>query len=387
MMTKDDREIPVFFNKLRANTRGYCGPWNYIQGPGEFDKIEKYTSKYSKNVFILIDSLMYDLLGARLKQAYEQTDSTYRIDKFNGECCCTEITRVATEIKRCGATLAVAVGGGKTLDTLKAAAVDSGIHYFIVPTSAANDAPVSSFAIIYTDEGHHDGGRTFDTGSTMVLVDSEIIAKAPRRFIISGMGDALSTYFEARAVERSNTQNLVGEGYRCCKVGLAIAKLSYEILLADGVKALQALDRGIISEAVENIIEANTLMSGLGFQNTNCSIAHAVNAGLAEIPGAVSYLHGERVAFGVLCQLMFENSPMEEINTVLKFMVDVGLPVTLKQVGVEPVMDSIMKIADKMVYRNRTSHTQVGVINIDTIAASIMAADAMGAAFLTKSKC
>ncbi|MCL2205913.1 MAG: hypothetical protein FWB82_05280, partial [Treponema sp.] len=100
-----------------------------------------------------------------------------------------------------------------------------------------------------------------------------------------------------------------------------------------------------------------------------------------------SYLHGERVAFGVLCQLMFENSPMEEINTVLKFMVDVGLPVTLKQVGVEPVMDSIMKIADKMVYRNRTSHTQVGVINIDTIAASIMAADAMGAAFLTKSKC
>ena len=385
-MTKDAREIPVVFPKLRETTRAYCGPWNYIQGPGEFDNIEKYTSKYSKNVYILIDSFLYDSLGERIKQAYAQTDSKYLLDKFGGECCRTEITRVMAGIKKCGATLAVAVGGGKTLDTVKTAAVDSGINYFIVPTSAANDAPVSSLAVIYTDEGYHEGGRSFETGSTMVLVDSEIIAKAPRRLIISGIGDALSTYFEARAVEHSNTQNLVGEGYRCCKVGLAIAKLSYEILLADGVKALQALDRGIISEAVENIIEANSLMSGLGFQNTNCSIAHAVNAGLTEIPEASSYLHGERVAFGVLCQLMFENSSMEEINTVLKFMTDVGLPVTLKQVGVEPRMDTIMKMADKMVYRNKTSHTQTGVINLDTIAACIMAADAMGTAYLAKSK-
>ena len=383
-MTKDNREIPVFFQKLRVNTRGYCGPWNYIQGPGEFDNIEKYTKKYSRNIYILIDSFLYDSLGKRIKEAYSQTDSVYFIDKFQGECSRTEITRVMAEIKKCGATLAVAVGGGKTLDTVKTAAVDSGINYFIVPTSAANDAPVSSLAVIYTDEGHHDGSRSFDSGSTMVLVDSEIIAKAPRRLIIAGMGDALSTYFEARAVERSNTQNMVGEGYRCCKVGLAIAKLSYEVLLADGVKALQALERGIISEAVENIIEANSLMSGLGFQNTNCSIAHAINAGLTEIPEAAPYLHGERVAFGVLCQLMFENSPMEEINTVLQFMTDVGLPVTLKQVGVEPGMENIMKMADKMVYRNRTSHTQAGVINVDTISACIMAADAMGAAFLAK---
>jgi len=386
-MTKDNREIPVFFPKLRVTTRAYCGPWNYIQGPGEFDNLEKYTGKFSKNVYFLIDSFLFDSLGERIKKAYSTTDTAYFVDKFGGECSRKEIKRVADEIKKCKATLAVAVGGGKTLDTVKTAAVDAGVNYFIVPTSAANDAPVSSLAIIYTDEGHHDGGMSFYSGSTMVLVDSEIIAKAPRRLIISGMGDALSTYFEARAVERSNTQNLVGDGYCSCKVAMAIAKLSYETLLADGIKALRALDRGIISAAVENIIEANTLMSGLGFQNTNCSIAHAVNAGLAEIPEAGSYLHGERVAFGVVCQMMFENSPMEEINTVLKFMVDVGLPVTLKQVGVEPKMDSIMKIADKMVYRNRTSHTQAGVVNIDTIAASIMAADAMGAEFLGNAKC
>ena len=385
-MTKDDREIPVFFEKLRVTTRGYCGPWNYIQGPGEFDNLEKYTSKYSKNVYMLIDSLLYDSLERRIKQIYEKTESVYFIDKFGGECSFKEIARVVDEIKKCGATLAVAIGGGKTLDTVKTAAVDAGINYFIVPTSAANDAPTSAFAIFYTDEGHHAGGRSFDTGSTMVLVDSEIIIKAPRRLLISGMGDALSTYFEARAVERSNTRNLVGEGYCCCKVSLAIAKLSYETLLADGAKALQALDRGIISEAVENIIEANTLMSGLGFQNTNCSIAHAVNAGLTEIPEAAGYLHGERVGFGVICQLMFENSPIEEIDTVLKFMTDVGLPVTLKQLGVEPTMDNIMKMADKMVYRNKTSHTQAGVVNLDSIAACIMAGDAMGTTFLSKAK-
>ena len=87
-------------------------------------------------------------------------------------------------------------------------------------------------------------------------------------------------------------------------------------------------------------------MSGLGFQNTNCSIANAVNAALSEIPEAAGYLHGERAGFGVICQLVFENAPTEEINTVLKFMTDIGLPVTLKQLDVRPGMDNIMKMAD-----------------------------------------
>jgi glycerol dehydrogenase len=382
-MTKDTREIPVFYPKMRKNTRGYCGPWNYIQGPGEFDNLEFYTKKYSKNIYILVDGFLFDSLGERVKKIYKKTDSTYHLDRFGGECSLKEISRVMEEIKKYDATLAVAIGGGKTLDTIKTASIDSGIQFFVVPTSAANDAPPSSLAVIYSTEGYHEGGRSFDRGSTLVLMDTEIIARAPRRLIISGMGDALSTWFEARAVDRSNTRNLVQEGYRCCKVGLAIAKLSYETLLADGVKALQALGRGIVSEAVENVIEANCLMSGLGFQNTNCSIAHAVNAGLTEIPEAAPYLHGERVAFGVVCQLIFENAPMEELNTVLKFMTDIGLPVTLKQVGVEPEMQTVMQVAEMMVYRNRTSHSQAGVINVDTIAACIMAADAMGSAYLS----
>ena len=38
----------------------------------------------------------------------------------------------------------------------------------------------------------------------MVIMDTEVIAKAPVRFLMAGIGDALATYYEAAACEQSD---------------------------------------------------------------------------------------------------------------------------------------------------------------------------------------
>ncbi len=382
-MRKNHQEIPIFHKPVTSTTRGFAAPWCYVQGPGEFDKLPQYAAVYSDRVFALIDCFLYGMLGDRLNEAFAKTNLSLYIDRFGGECCQSEIDRVIGLIRKQGASLAIAIGGGKTLDTVKVAAITLGIHLIIVPTAASNDAPVSALAVIYTPEGVHDHSVTFHRGSDMVLVDSEIVMKAPRRLLVAGMGDALSTYFEAKACYRKQVKNGVNQGYLPCMTAMAIAKLSYETLMKDSTKALLAQENGIINEAFENILEVNVLMSGLGFENTGCSLAHAVNAGLSELKEAAPYLHGERVGFGVLVQLAFENADIQKIRGILKYMVSVGLPVTLRQLGVENTPEKIEIMAKKMVYHSGLAHTQSKVVNMDTVSAAIRMADALGEAYRT----
>jgi len=233
-------------------------------------------------------------------------------------------------------------------------------------------------SVIYTEEGVYIKNVRHKKNSEMVLIDTEIVAKAPIRLFIAGMGDALATYFEALANDRSDTANYVGKGYRRCKAGMAIAEMCYKILMEDGVKAKLSLEQNVSSEAVENIIEANTLLSGLGFENTGCACAHGIHAGLTELPCTHKYFHGEKVAFGVVCQLMLENASTELIDQVLDFMISVGLPITLAELGVEATAENVRIIACKTAINNKLIQAEPFLITEDRVFNAIMAADAIG---------
>lgn len=91
----------------------------------------------------------------------------------------------------------------------------------------------------------------------------------------------------------------------------------------------------MVTEALERIIEANTYLSGIGFESSGLAAAHAIHNGFTILEECHHLYHGEKVAFGTLAQLVLQNSPMDEIETVLGFCQRVGLPVTLAQMGVK----------------------------------------------------
>ncbi|NLW07089.1 MAG: glycerol dehydrogenase [Clostridia bacterium] len=363
---------------VEATTRAFGSPSKYIQGPGEFNNLEVYTKSFGKIVFALIDGFLYDALNKDLRAIYDSSESDYHAEKFQGECCQPEVDRLTAKANEYSADVIVGIGGGKTIDTAKIVASSLNLPLVIVPTSASTDAPTSAMSVIYTESGEHRGTIRHKRNPDLVLVDTNIITKAPLRLFISGMGDALATYFEARANEASDSANFVGKGYRRCKAGMAIAKMCYDILLQDGLKAKLALKRGVCTEAVENVIEANTLLSGLGFENTGCAAAHGIHAGLTEIAATHKYLHGEKVAFGVICQLVMENAPPEELETIIRFCMQVGLPTTLAQLDVEATEENIRTIAHKVVAGNPLVHAEPFKITEDVVYNAIIAADELG---------
>ena len=209
----------------------------------------------------------------------------------------------------------------------------------------------------------------------IVLVDTEIVCKAPVRLLVSGMGDALSTYFEAEANARSDTPNYVGEGYRRTRLSLAIARLCYSIIIEEGLYAKISAENGCCSGALEDVIEANILLSGLGYENTGCAGAHGINVGLTALYETRPYYHGEKVAFGTICQLVLENQPPSLIEEVIDFCLSVGLPVTLAQLGVEPTEEKLTIVARLAV---ETIESEPFLLTEQSVVHAIKTADSLG---------
>ena len=358
-----------------ANVIG--SPSRYVQGRGELAHLYEHCEKYGKDLFVLVSASGKKRVEGKIAQSVEGTGAKVVYETFNGECSQKEIDRVVEAFKASGCNVVVGIGGGKIHDTAKAAAYYAGAPVAIVPTIASTDAPCSALSVIYTDEGVFDRYLFLPANPTVVLVDTDIVAAAPARLLVSGMGDALATYFEARACQASGASNCVGG--KVTLAAMSLARLCYETLLADGLKAKLAVERHVCTTAVENVIEANTYLSGVGFESGGLAGAHAIHNGLTAIPETHSLYHGEKVAFGTLVQLVLENAPLEELEEVLEFCTEVGLPTTLADLGVEnPTQEQLMEVAKLACADADTLHNMPFPVDADSVYAAILAADELG---------
>jgi glycerol dehydrogenase len=350
-------------------------PGKYIQGVSAINELPALIDLLGKQGLILTSPSVNDKVlpgccvdwGAR----------SIPIEVFRGECCEEELSRLSAAIEQMHADVLVGMGGGKTIDTAKIAADRASIPVVIVPTIASSDAPCSGCAVLYTKNGVFVSVLYQKMNPAAVLVDLGIIAAAPTRFLVAGMGDALSTWFEARSCERTQSTNECG-GYSTA-AGLAIAKLCYETLLSHGVAAKLANERRLVTPALARIVEANILLSGIGFESAGLAAAHSIHNGLTALAETHSFYHGEKVAFGVLVGLQLVDAPADETGIVYSFCEDVNLPTTLADIGLGNAdRGYLMQAAEKACAPGQPIHHEAGVITPGNVLDAMLAADALG---------
>lgn len=323
----------------------FGSPSRYIQGPGELYRLPLHTKKYTGVVFALIDAYFYDGMSLELAKGYTDGKQEFICVPFSGEITKEKIDSYCNQAAECGAEVIIGIGGGKTLDTAKAVA-SHGRALIVVPTSASTDAPTSAMSVIYNDRNEHADVYYYDKNPDLVLVDSKIIAEAPVRFLIAGMGDALATVYEARASVRTGSPNYIDQmtgPYLATQTARAIAELCGRTILEYGASAKAANELHELNDALEAVIEANTLMSGLGFENVGCAASHVICNGISATPEGAIALHGEKVAYGILCQLTAEED-WEELKKVRAFYRTVGLPLHLTDMGVPATEENLRVI-------------------------------------------
>lgn len=367
--------------------KAFICPSKYVQGENELLNLGYFVSTYGKAALLIAHPDDVTRVKGSLDASAAKFGIAFVESGFGGECSREEVARLEKVAKNNNCSCIIGLGGGKAIDTAKCVA--KGDNLIIVPTIAATDAPTSHSAVLYTPDGAFDDYAYFKQSPSVVLIDTTIIANAPVRFLVSGMGDALSTYFEARASANAfaNVNAGLPCGFREGKCGpakgtntaLALAELCFKTLLRDGVKAKIACECKQVTPALENIIEANILLSGLGFESAGLAGAHAIHDGLTILPGTHHSYHGEKVAFGTLAQLILENAPTEEVETVLDFCLQIGLPVCLADIGVDSVTEAeLIEVAQKACIPEESVHSMPFPVTVESVAAAIATADKTG---------
>ena len=355
-------------------------PSLYVQGPDLFDQLPLYFKGLGNHPLILISDGGAQRFRARLEASFSSASFSCTFHTFVGECCWEEINQAANHAKATGSDVIVGIGGGKILDTTKAVAYQLHLPVVIVPTAASTDSPCSSLSVIYRPTGEFEQYLFLDHSPNAVLVDTSIIAKAPPSLLAAGMGDAMATWFEARACQKSGSDNQVAG--KPTQAALALAHLCWDLLQKNGVAALEAAKQGICTPALENIVETNTYLSGVGFESGGLAAAHAIQKGFSFIPAMHNAPHGCKVAFCTIVQLILEHAPEMELRQVLDFCISVGLPICFTDLGCpDPDLELMRLSAEKACVPSSTIHHLPFPITSKELLAALLKADSIGRSY------
>jgi glycerol dehydrogenase len=350
-------------------------PGRYIQGQGALEYLSSETLRFGKSAFLIASPTPFIKVLPDIKKKIDKALHLVT-ERFGGECSDEEIARLLNLAQDIRADVIIGMGGGKTLDTAKAVASQLKIPVIIIPTIASSDAPCSAISVIYSPEGELKRVVIHPFNPDVVLVDTGLIIQAPVRYLVAGMGDALSTNFEAESCRKKQANNVAG--YHGAMTAYDLAGICYQNLLRYGIQAKFDCDAHQITPAFEHIVETNILLSGIGFESGGVAAAHAIHHGLLTLKEAQFFLHGELVAFGTLASLFLTKKPKDVIEKIYTFCESIGLPTTLSDIGLGNASDEDILTVAKSTCVTDIIYNEPSPITARLVSNAIKKADLFG---------
>ena len=137
----------------------FIAPGRYVQGRNALNEAGVLVGALGKRVMTLWDAQVKGIVGETLLASLKGAGLGVEDVVFSGDSTKAEAARVAQITRDRKADVIVGLGGGKTLDTAKAAAAAAGIKMVSCPTVASTDSPTSSFTVWYDEKGDCQGSK------------------------------------------------------------------------------------------------------------------------------------------------------------------------------------------------------------------------------------
>jgi uncharacterized oxidoreductase len=306
------------------------GAANYFSHPGAFEQLEVFYPAAALKRVLWISGVRALAAAQPYLPPLFADPKTLRVS-FDGHCSESQVQHFCTQGAE--ADLVIGLGGGSVLDTAKAVAHRLGKPFVALPTIAATCAAWTPLSVWYDDAGTALRFELFPHPSHVVLVEPRILLAAPAEYLQAGIGDTLAKWYEAVVLcEREADLPLTAQ------LGLTAALQLKDVLLAEGADALADAAAGRLSarfmHVVDAIIAGGGLVGGLGERYTRLAAAHAIHNGLTVLPATAKFLHGTKVAYGILVQLALEEK-FDELKRLASALTALGLPTCLAALDVD----------------------------------------------------
>lgn len=361
-----------------ANTaiRVQPGAANYFSRIGALDEIERFYPESSLKRVLWIAGERAQAAAAPYLPALFSSPKSTRLS-FSGHCS----ERQVQDFSRRGhdADIVIGVGGGSALDTAKAVAHRLNKPFIAIPTIAATCAAWTPLSVWYDDDHRALGFELFPHASDLLLVEPRIVLAAPATYLRAGIGDTLAKWYEASVLcERSENDASLP---LTAQLGLSAALQLRDILLADGAAALTAVASGTLNaeflRVVDAIIAGGGLVGGLGERYTRLAAAHSIHNGLTVLPETGEFLHGTKVAYGILVQLALEEKD-DELAQLAASLENLGLPTRLAELNVDYRQQrKIDALIAHSIRASESIHLMPGTIDADRLRRALAKVEAL----------
>ncbi|MCL6456600.1 MAG: iron-containing alcohol dehydrogenase family protein [Gorillibacterium sp.] len=308
-------------------------PEKYWNEPGVLARGGELIASFASNAWILAGKTALAVAGEVFMKSLTEQGIAYEVQTYEGYCTLEDIKIFACEVQASKADVIIGIGGGKILDTVKAIGDQLKLPVVTVPTIAATCAAWSALSVLYTRQGTQTGGSILEKSPKIVLADTAILASAPPRYIAAGIGDTLVKWYEAAPSVGNKPESIHA------RAGLLTSKLALDILEEFSIDAYLSAGNGEATDAITEVTNAIIFLAGqagsLSGGKQRASIAHAINNSLTKQHETHVRLHGEKVAFGLVVLLFLEGYSQTRIDAVAHLLHDLGLPLTLRELGFE----------------------------------------------------
>lgn len=318
------------------NSQTLIIPATIIRGPGALNSLGKVCSSLGQRALVIGGHRARAAVREQIEAQLAEHNITLVGDEwFGGDSTRTQIDRLKALAKTQEADLLIGVGGGKALDTVKATAAESGLPLITIPTIAATCAAITPLTVTYTEEGLFLDLYNLPKAPDAVIIDSQLLAMAPLRWLAAGLGDTLAKWYEFRALGKSE------EATAIAAASVANSRICYDMISIYGGEACEGVREQRNTPALEQVLDAIFTFAGLTSimaSGAHACAAHGIYAGFTACDKTRHFGHGLLVGFGNLCLLALEGRSDDEIIEALHIARGCAVPLTLEEI--EPTLTS-----------------------------------------------
>lgn len=348
-------------------------PANIYRGEAALQKLPTYLADKPRNILLIGGEQSLPATETTLRDLLQNHQIT--TDFYGGEVTEENAERLKQGAIALKADLIIAVGGGKSMDTAKMAAELAGLPIITIPTIAATCAALSTVSIRYTDNGHFRDFYHLKSAPELVVLDPDIIAKSPIRWLAAGIGDTLAKFYEYRAITQGKPD------YSLNIAAFSNGKVCFEVLTTHGPVAYEkAKDQLVSSELIQTmdaifIYAAFTSIMGVG---AHASAAHGLYEGFTVIDKTRHFGHGLLVGYGNICLLALEHRSDEELCEAIAVAKACGIPTALTDIA-ELTPEELLAVAQASA-ETEDMHNMPMAISAQDIIAAMQRVDSLSAA-------